>query len=363
MGTRTNTAKWVESRKRWQVNVQKDGTRKTFTSSIPGRNGQREANAKADAWLEQDLLPSSARVEQLYEEFLEKIRTTTSTGNYQPMAGRWKNKIKPIIGQKPIRRLSDCHLQDVIDRAVGEGYSKKSAQNLRADLRAFLKWCRLHKYTTLSGEYLSIPKGAAVGQRKILQPRHLTILFNVDTTVLRGRRQPDELVNAYRLSVLTGLRPGELLGLRWEDVEEDKICLRRAINVYGEVTRGKNDNALRAVLLSPIACAVLEAQKKMCDHSPGAPVFEITCQQTYRKRWKTYCRVNGLPDFTAYEMRHTFISMAACMPEGHLKQLVGHSASMDTYGVYKHAVNGENDLIRSELQNIFSRYLPDTVAR
>ena len=62
-------------------------------------------------------------------------------------------------------------------------------------------------------------------------------------------------------------------------------------------------------------------------------------------------------------MRHTFISMAACMPEGHLKQLVGHSASMDTYGVYKHAVNGENDLIRSELQNIFSRYLPDTVAR
>lgn len=52
MGTRTNTAKWVESRKRWQVNVQKDGTRKTFTSSIPGRNGQREANAKADAWLE-----------------------------------------------------------------------------------------------------------------------------------------------------------------------------------------------------------------------------------------------------------------------------------------------------------------------
>lgn len=363
MGTRTNTAKWVESRKRWQVNVQKDGTRKTFTSSIPGRNGQREANAKADAWLEQDLLPSSARVEQLYEEFLEKIRTTTSTGNYKPMVGRWKNKIKPIIGQKPIRRLSDGHLQDVIDRAVGEGYSKKTAQNLRADLRAFLKWCRLHKYTTLSGEYLSIPKGAAVGQRKILQPRHLTILFNVDTTVLRGRRQPDELVNAYRLSVLTGLRPGELLGLRWEDVEADQICLHRAINAYGEVTRGKNDNALRAVPLSPIACAVLDAQKKMCDHSPGAPVFEITCQQTYRKRWKTFCRVNGLPDITAYELRHTFISMAASMPEGHLKQLVGHSASMDTYGVYKHAVNGENDLIRSELQNIFSRYLPDTVAK
>ena len=49
---RTNTAKWVESAQRWQINVQKDGKRKTFTSTKPGRTGQREANAKADAWLD-----------------------------------------------------------------------------------------------------------------------------------------------------------------------------------------------------------------------------------------------------------------------------------------------------------------------
>ena len=48
---RTNTAKWIESAHRWQINVQKDGVRKTFVSAKPGRTGQREANAKADAWL------------------------------------------------------------------------------------------------------------------------------------------------------------------------------------------------------------------------------------------------------------------------------------------------------------------------
>lgn len=37
---RTNTAKWIESRGRWQINVQKDGIRKTFVSSKPGRTGQ-----------------------------------------------------------------------------------------------------------------------------------------------------------------------------------------------------------------------------------------------------------------------------------------------------------------------------------
>ena len=47
MAKRTNTAVWLEKHERWQINVQKDGIRKTFTSSIPGRNGQREANRKA----------------------------------------------------------------------------------------------------------------------------------------------------------------------------------------------------------------------------------------------------------------------------------------------------------------------------
>lgn len=53
---RTNTAKWVESAQRGQINVQKDGKRKTFTSTKPGRTGQREANAKADAWLDDGLV-------------------------------------------------------------------------------------------------------------------------------------------------------------------------------------------------------------------------------------------------------------------------------------------------------------------
>lgn len=47
MGRRTNTATW--NGKRWRIDVQKDGARKSFYSSKPGRTGQREANAKADA--------------------------------------------------------------------------------------------------------------------------------------------------------------------------------------------------------------------------------------------------------------------------------------------------------------------------
>ena len=59
---RTNTAVWMEKYNRWQIKVQKDGLRKTFYSSTPGRTGQREANAKADAWLDENVDRKSTRL-------------------------------------------------------------------------------------------------------------------------------------------------------------------------------------------------------------------------------------------------------------------------------------------------------------
>lgn len=55
MAKRTNTAVWMGKQKRWQINVQKYGERRSFYSSTPGRTGQREANAKADAWLDDNI--------------------------------------------------------------------------------------------------------------------------------------------------------------------------------------------------------------------------------------------------------------------------------------------------------------------
>ena len=78
MGKRTNTAQWVESTQRWRVSVQKDGVRKQFYSSRPGRTGQREANAKADAWLDDGIDAHSSRVCDAGKLWLHEMETTTS---------------------------------------------------------------------------------------------------------------------------------------------------------------------------------------------------------------------------------------------------------------------------------------------
>ena len=72
MGKRTNTARWTG--KMWRIDIQHDGQRKSFYSSKPGRTGQREANAKADAWLDDGINPRGERVAALYRGGLPRCR-------------------------------------------------------------------------------------------------------------------------------------------------------------------------------------------------------------------------------------------------------------------------------------------------
>lgn len=349
---RTNTAKWVESAGRWQINVQRDGVRKTFTSRKPGRTGQREANAKADSWLDGGLQTRTATVDSVWPEYFSRLQLTTGQSHWRPVESRWRTWVQPAIGSKRLESITEQMLQDVVDRALAAGLSRKTLSSLCCDIRAFFKFSRRAGLTTFLPEDLHVPASARAGERKILQPQDLTVLLNEDTTLFRGKRVPDPYIHAYRLQVLTGLRPGELIGLRWEDLRGRTLMLRRAVNILGEETRGKNDNATRSVPLSDLAWRELQAQGPC----KSGPVFPISSEQHYYSSWQRYCRSNGITVTSVYEMRHTFVSVAQALPEAQLKRLVGHSQSMDTYGIYSHEVDGQDKSTADALDATFIRF-------
>ena len=353
MAKRTNTAKWIESAHRWQINVQQNGVRKTFTSAKPGRTGQRAANAKADAWLEHGLQTRQKTVESAYTEFLERARKVTSQSNWRPMESRWRAWIEPRIGRRRLESLTVQQVQEILDDAKAAGRSRKMLSNIFGDLTAFFKFCRQAGYTTFSPDGLRVPAGAPKKEKEILQPVDLIKLLNCDETTYRGKARVDDLIHVYRLAVLTGLRPGELLGLRWKDVQGNTVMVQGAINIYGEHTRGKNDNAVRRVELSTLARQEMDAQRDLtgrleCVVPPIREAYLLL-------RWRRFCAHNGITPVTLYEMRHTFVSIAQQLPEGQLKALVGHSRSMDTYGTYSHHVDGQDADIAARLDAAFAQ--------
>lgn len=355
MSKRTNTAVWQEAYSRWRVAVQKDGVRRYFYSSTPGRTGQREANRKADAWLEDGVGVKAGRVEDVYKLWLEGLKQTTSAGNWEPVESRWRVWVLPIIGKKRVNALTDADLQTIVNKAHAAGKSRKTLQLLAGDLRAFCKFCRKAKLSTYLPEDVQIPAGARLKGKKVLQPDDLVKLFSIDTTLYRGKRVHDDFVHAYRFEVLTGLRPGELLGLRWADIKGSTVNLSRAINVKGIETRGKNENAVRSFVLSDVARAVLEAQRAITGHCES--VFCLETERRYYKRWKVYCAANDLQPVSLYELRHTFVSVVKTLPAGEVKELVGHSEDMDTFGVYSHALTGEDIATAQAVNAVFLKLL------
>ena len=200
MKKRVNTAFWVEKEKRWCIAVQKNGTRKRFYSSTPGRTGQCEANAKADAWLDDSIRDGRKKVATLYAEWVEELKLTCGTSYVEQCNKYGEYYILPVCGNIRIDELTEGDLQKAIDmsfkkrclkkggkRTSDKPLSRKTLMTIRSTEISFVKWCRRNKYSALFPE-LSIPKNARMGKKNILQPSALKILFDVDSRLYYGKR-------------------------------------------------------------------------------------------------------------------------------------------------------------------------------
>lgn len=134
--------------------------------------------------------------------------------------------------------------------------------NMRSCELSFLKYCRKCKYSNLVIEGLDIPKGATISEKKILSPRDINTLLTVNTKLERNQTIFEQYINAYRFQFFTGLRPGEVIGLKWADIKGEYLYVKRSINYYGEITSGKNDNAKRNFMLNQHTLVILAHQKR-----------------------------------------------------------------------------------------------------
>ncbi len=62
---------------------------------------------------------------------------------------------------------------------------------------------------------------------------------------------------------------------------------------------------------------------------------------------------NNIGAVTPYELRHTFVSVMKTLPAGEVKELVGHSMNMDTFGTYAHYLDGNDERTAQSVSTAF----------
>lgn len=330
------TAKW--DGKRWRLRISINGKVRSFSSTTPGRRGREDVERRAR---ESGRLSELCTFGTAWRRYLEEVKALTGPENYVNAESIGRNYLLPSLEDRKLAALTLQDFQTILFRARkkdGSELSKKTLSNIRGVIVNFSKYCEGAQIMQLPLSLLKVPKNAPKVGKEILQPeqaRRLMTDFN------------DEwYINLWRWMMCTGMRPGEALGLKWSDIKDNTVTIRRAMNYRGRETEGKNENARRTIFLNSILNGILDDQKNRTWRLNSEYVFcnhagKVSLQTVTKNSWCRISREMGSKT-SPYCLRHTFISfMSQTLPEQALKDWVGHSVRMDTYGVYRHAVNGE----------------------
>ena len=168
----------------------------------------------------------------------------------------------------------------------------------------------------------------------------------------------------YVAAIRTGLRPGELLGLRWGDIDLDadpgSLKVRRTLDTHNGVRFNppESNAARRTLALHWEASEAFAAQKSMLaaeglPTGPRALVFPSSTgtpmkSDNLRNRYlKPDLRRTGLPELTLHELRHTYASIALFewrFPPAVVQEALGHESIKMTMDLYGHLFPGSQEV-------------------
>jgi integrase len=261
--------------------------------------------------------------------------------------------IVPSLGQVRLTKLSPQHVQQFYAQKLSEGLSSTTVRHIHAVLhRALVHAVKLGLVPRNVTDAVEAPR-----------MRHAEIhpLSAVQARAFLAASRPERLHALYVLALATGMRQGELLALRWQDVNLTQGTLQVRASLRYQVGKGfvfeepKTKHGRRSVALPPDAVEALQMHlaRQEVERQTLGPAWRneglvfasevggpIEATNMMRGSFHRVVERSGVPKIRFHDLRHTAATLllGARVNPKVVSEMLGHSAISITLDIYAHVL-------------------------
>ena len=305
-----------------------------------------------------NIMPAKVALREAAEEWLaaaEQGTATTRGGRrYKPATLRsyrhaLNERILPELGALRLSEIRRADVQALADRTLGSGLSPSSTHNMLDPLRAIFRRA-VQRETVAENPTANLDLPRPTGKReRIASPQEAAELLEALPVSERA---------VWATAFYAGLRRGELMALRWADVDlgRSEIRVERGWDQYAGPIAPKSDSSRRtAPILAVLRDRLIEhkmstereGDELVFGRTASEPFYPATMRNRALRAWK------GRKPITPHEARHTFASLLIDSGANvkAISEFMGHASIQETIDTYGHLLPGSRDEVRARMDN------------
>lgn len=294
-------------------------------------------------------------VDAWFEYWIDIKKKTVRPNTVRNYTERYNRNIKKIIGKMLLSEVKPLHCQKIFSDMADEDYRTTTIYQTRIALFNMLEFAKENDVI----RYNPCKKSVKSDMGKPSQKKEALTVDIQKVFLEYANGQSYE--NQYRFILQTGLRTGELVALKWEDIDfpNKTLKIRRSMEYrysVGEWRIGepKSKSGYRTIPLTEEAIGILKRQKEKNRKIKIIPMewsaFVFLCRKGTPIKNSTYdaalfkiCDKAQIPRFSMHVLRHTFATrcIEGGMKPKTLQIILGHSNIGITMNLYVHTTEEE----------------------
>jgi integrase len=354
---------------RYTVETAIGAKRKTLYGKTRGEVSEKLTKAMADRdeglVFDADNLKVGEYLERwLVDSVLDTVRPTT----YERYEQIVRIHVRPALGSVKLKNLTPVHVRGLYREKLEAGLSARTVQYIHVTL---------HKALKQAVQDGLIPRNATEAVKAPqVRREEMRPLSGDQVKVLLEVARGDRLEALYVLAIHTGLRQGELLGLKWEDVDLESGTLRvrrTLVTAKGGpvLTAPKTKGSRRSVKLTQGAVEALRShlkhQLQEIDRAgslwrENGLMFASESGEPLDRRYLTSCRYKALlkraelPMIRFHDLRHTCATLLLSKNVNPkiVSEMLGHASIAITLDTYSHVLPNMRDQAAAAMEEALS---------